>query len=332
MVIVSPEGRFLAANGTFCDCLGYTEEELLQKTVQSVTFPEDWPPFSQQLSDALAGGQGLRRVEKRCLHRSGSIVHTESSASLVRSRDGVPQYLVGDVLDVTKRKEAEEALSGMTRKLVEAQEQERTRIGRELHDDITQRLVMLAIEIEQAREHPLGTSLGAQGQAHQLSGKVKEIATDIQVLSHQLHSSKLEYLGLVGGMRSWCKEFGERQKMEIAFKSAGLQAPPPPEISLCLFRVLQEALNNAARHSGAKQMDVQLWEESGEIQLIVRDSGKGFDLTAAMQDRGLGVTSMHERVRLVGGTIVVDSKLMAGTTIHVRVPFSAKTRSQMTAG
>jgi signal transduction histidine kinase len=167
---------------------------------------------------------------------------------------------------------------------------------------------------------------------HELSKRGKEISSDIQALSHELHSSRLEYLGIVGGMRGWCNEFSARQGIEIEFKSSGSPNSLPPEISLCLFRGLQEALHNAAKHSEVKRVDVRLLEESGEIQLIVSDSGKGFDIATATQDRGLGITSMQERVRLVGGTIVIDSKPMAGTTIHVRVPLPAERGSQRAVG
>jgi signal transduction histidine kinase len=222
-------------------------------------------------------------------------------------------------------------LSGMTRKLIEAQEQERTQIARELHDDISQRLAMLAIEIEQVQEHA-ETPSEVRYRADELSKRTKEISNDIQALSHELHSSKLEYLGIVGGMKSWCSEFGERQGMEIEFKSSGLENSLPPEISICLFRVLQEALHNAAKHSGVERVDVELREESRNIHLIVSDLGKGFDVASAMQDRGLGVTSMQERVRLVGGTIVIDSKPLGGTTIHVRVPLEAERSFQRASG
>jgi signal transduction histidine kinase len=120
--------------------------------------------------------------------------------------------------------------------------------------------------------------------------------------------------------------------MEIEFKSSGLQNSLSPEISICLFRVLQEALHNAAKHSGVERVDVELREESRNIHLIVSDLGKGFDAASAMQDRGLGVTSMQERVRLVGGTIVIDSKPLAGTTIHVRVPLEAERSFQRASG
>jgi len=315
MVIVSLEGRFLGANTEFCGYLGYTEEELREKTVESITLADDWPALSKKLQELLAGRSSFRWFDKRCLHKSGRIVHTQSSASLIRSSDGAPQYFVGEVLDVTSRIEAESALSEMTRKLIAAQELERARIGRELHDDINQRLALLAMELEQLQENPSEIDSRAQ----ELRRQTIEISDDVQALSHDLHSSKLEYLGVAAGIRSWCKEFAERQKMDIDFKST-LRNVPPIEVGRTLLRVLQEALHNASKHSGAKRADVRLREQSGEIHMIISDSGKGFELDPALRGKGLGLTSMQERVRLLRGTILIKSKPLGGTTIHVRVP------------
>ena len=327
MVIVSPEGRYLAANRTFCGYLGYTEEELLAKTVESITFPEDWPSFSQKLSESLTNGSSFQWVQKRCLHKSGRVLYTETSASVIRSPEGHPQYFVAEVLDITERKRAEEALAAMTRKLVEAQEQERARIGRELHDDINQRLAMLAVELEQLQDDPSDL----QRRVQELRKGMGEISNDVQGLSHELHSSKLEYLGVVAGIRSWCKEFGERQKMEIQF-STNVSNALPQEIGLTLLRILQEALHNAIKHSGVRKVSVQLREHPREIHLVVSDAGKGFETEGALLGEGLGLTSMCERARLVNGTIAIDSKPMAGTTIHVRVPLESKHDSQRAAG
>jgi PAS domain S-box-containing protein len=327
MVIVSPEGRFLAANKTFCDCLGYTEPELLKRTIESVTLAEDWPAFSQKLQQALTEGHGFQWYQKRCLHKSGRVVFTENSTSLIRTNDGVPKYFVAEVLDVTSRKEAEDALSAMTRKLIEAQEQERARIGRELHDDINQRLAMLSVELEQLQLAPSE----APRRVQELRKRVTEISNDVQALSHDLHSSKLQYLGVVAGIRGWCKEFSQRERIEVDFRG-DVSSVLPPEAGVCLFRVLQEALHNAAKHSGVKRMEVRLLEDSSEIHLIVRDFGRGFEIDAAMQGSGLGLTSMRERVRLVNGTIAIESELMGGTTVHARVPFKASTSSTRATG
>jgi signal transduction histidine kinase len=225
--------------------------------------------------------------------------------------------MLGISVDITERKRAEEALSGVTRQLVEAQEQERARIGRELHDDVSQRLALLSMSLGQLEEKnnlPFEVWDGLQ----ELKQMTSNIATDIHVLSHELHPSNLEYLGLVSSMRAWCEEYGKQHELEIDFKSDELP-PLRQETSLCLFRVLQEALHNAAKYSGVKRIEVRLAEKSGEIHLIVRDSGKGFDINAARQKCGLGLTSMQERVRLVGGTMEIESKPRAGTVVHVCV-------------
>jgi PAS domain S-box-containing protein len=323
MVIVSPEGRFLAANGAFCDDLGYTEEELLGKSVESITLADDWPALSERLSEVLAGRNRLQRFEKRCLHKTGRIVFTESTASLIRSHDGKPRYFVGEVLNVTSRREAEETLSNINRKLIEAQEQERMRIGRELHDDVTQRLAFLALELAQLEHDPSEV----QSRVGKLRKEITEISGDVQALSHELHSSKLEYLGVVAGIRSWCKEFGERQNMEIDFRS-DVSIVLPSELGVCLFRVLQEALHNIVKHSGVKRVEVRLMEESNQVRLIVSDSGEGFDVESALRGKGLGLTSMRERVRMMNGTIAIESKPKAGTTIEVRVPLESQHGSQ----
>ena len=327
MVIVSLDGHFRAVNRTFCDYLGYSEEELLEKTVESITLAPDWPPFSQKLQETFTNGGSFQWFEKRCLHKSGRIVYTQSSASLIRGSDGAPQYFVGEVLDVTTRKQAEEALSGMTRKLIEAQEQERARIGRELHDDINQRLAMVAVELEQLQDDPSEIQQRVQKLRKELAG----ISNDVQALSHELHSSKLEYLGVVAGIRSWCKEFGEHHGMKINFKT-DIASSISSEIGVTLFRILQEALHNAVKHSGVKQAEVHLSEHSNEIHLTITDPGKGFELEAAKQGRGLGLVSMEERVRLVNGTIAIESRPMRGTIIRVGIPFRPEQIAQRAAG
>ena len=229
--------------------------------------------------------------------------------------------------DITDRKRAEQALADMSRKLLESQEQERVRIGRELHDDINQRLAMLAIELKQLPEDTPKLQIRVQ----ELREELSQISEDVQALSHDLHSSKLQYFGAVRGIGSWCKEFAQRQKMEVAFRS-DVHTPLPLSIGIPLFRVLQEALHNASKHSGVKRVEVQLREDCGEIHLVVSDSGAGFDVEAAFHSKGLGLSSMRERVRLINGTIAIESKPAAGTTIHVRVPMDTEPETQRKAG
>ena len=133
-------------------------------------------------------------------------------------------------------------------------------------------------------------------------------------------------------MRSFCREFGQLQQVEIDFQSHDLPTTVPPDISLCLYRVLQEALHNSAKHSGVGHLEVRLWGTSDQIHLTVRDSGVGFDGEAARRSPGLGLISMQERVKLVNGTLSIESQPNRGTTISARVPFSAGSDSMRAAG
>jgi signal transduction histidine kinase len=142
-------------------------------------------------------------------------------------------------------------------------------------------------------------------------------------LSHQLHSSKLEYLGLVPAIKIFCREFTEHQNVDIDFREHDVPETVPQDVSLCLFRVLQESLQNSAKHSGARSFETQLWASSGQIHLTVRDSGRGFDLAAAYGSAGLGLISMRERLKSVGGTLSIDSQDGSGTTIHARIPLDS---------
>ena len=158
----------------------------------------------------------------------------------------------------------------MSRKLIEAQEQERTRIGRELHDDIVQRLSLLAVELQRlqkdARIFPkLRSRLGG------LQKRASEIAADTQSLSHELHSPRLQYLGVAAAMRGFCREFGEQQKVKVDFQADDLPTLFSADISLCLFRVLQEALHNSAKHSGGEHFEVRLSGTTDEVLLTVKD-------------------------------------------------------------
>jgi PAS domain S-box-containing protein len=297
--------------------LGLTEPlHFPQQQFVDKIHPDDRSKFLATIA-GLTPENPTGEVTYRALAPDGSLVWLKSNGRGLFDTEGRLLRVIGMVADITDLKRAEEAMAGMTRKLMESQEQERARIGRELHDDINQRLAMLLLELDQLREHPSEF----QSRLQELRKEIDEISSDVQALSHDLHASKLEHLGVVAGIKSWCREFGERQKMEINFKS-NAPNPIPLETGVCLFRVLQEALHNAVKHSGVKQFEVHIAEHSNQVHLTVSDSGRGFDIEAARQGTGLGLTSMRERVRLVNGTIAIDSKPMSGTTIHVRVPSS----------
>jgi len=241
------------------------------------------------------------------------------------SPDGSLAGYIGSCVDITDRKNAEEALRGVSRKLIEAEEKERRRIARELHDDINQRLAMLAIEIQQLKDIPRPSAAMIRERAKELFERTTEISTDVQLISHRLHSSSLEYLGLAPAMRGFCREFAKHQKVEVDFTHSNVPGSLPPDVALGLFRVLQEALRNAVKHSGVRKFEARLLGVRDGIQLTIRDSGRGFDPDATASGDGLGLVSMRERVNLLKGTISIVSKAKHGTEITVRIPLVAET-------
>jgi len=248
------------------------------------------------------------------------------------SKDGSFDGYIGSCMDVTDSKVAEEALASMGRKLIEAHEDERTWIGRELHDDIIQRLALLAIELERRTQRLPDSAGQGRDQIYQLVPRLADITRDIQALSHRLHSSKLEYLGIVAAAESFCKELSEQQKVVIEFSHSGIPRTVPKEISLCLFRVLQEAAQNAIKHSGARQFKVELRGGPEEIQLTVSDWGVGFDEQDTIKHQGIGLVSMTERLQLVNGQLSIISKPGHGTTINARVHFNPQQDRLSAAG
>jgi PAS domain S-box-containing protein len=332
MIITTLDGRFLAVNSTFCNYLGYSEEELLRMTVEEVTQPEDWPLFWAKLQEAVATGGSFQRFEKRCRHKGGCTVYMETSASLIRTPNGQPQYFVGEAVNVTERKMAEQSLADANRRLIDAHEEERTRIARELHDDIGQRLAVLAINLEGLRHNLPSSKAEITKDIAEAVKQVQDLGSDVQALSHHLHSSKLEYLGLAAAAAGFCREVSNRQGVGIDFHSENIPKDLPKETSLCLFRVLQEAIQNAAKHSGSRHFEVSLSGGLSEIELTVRDSGIGFDPEEAMKGRGLGLTSIRERLKLVNGNLSIDSHPQHGTTIQARVPLTTGMKSAGAVG
>jgi PAS domain S-box-containing protein len=248
---------------------------------------------------------------------------------------GVPRFhtdgsfagYIGSCIDVTDRKLAQEALSDMSRKLIEAQEQERKWIARELHDDINQRIALLTVNLERLKEDTPAMAPPVMLRFDEILEQVSDLGSDIQALSHRLHSSKLEYLGIAAAAASFCRELSANHRVQIDLHSEGVPKGLPQEIALCLFRVLQEGLQNAIKHSGAQRFEVCLIGASNEIELSVRDAGTGFNAGVAMQGYGLGLTSMRERLKLVHGRLTIDSQVGLGTILRATVPFSDRSKA-----
>ncbi len=234
---------------------------------------------------------------------------------------------IGSCIDITDQKVAGEVLFNVGRKLIEAQEEERRRIARELHDDINQRMALLANGLQE-----VGQAISSNEDATQkkelrdLWQLTNEIATDIEHMSRQLHPSKLHYLGLAAAVRDLCHEAARQLKIEIECVVRDLPEDLDEGTSLSLFRTLQESLRNVGKHSHAHQVKVELTRRLGMILLSVTDDGAGFDTDDVENNRGLGLVSMRERLRSVGGEFSISSGPSQGTRVEGYVPAILKPR------
>jgi signal transduction histidine kinase len=225
------------------------------------------------------------------------------------------------VVQSRKLRRSEAMLKDLSRHLITVQEEERRRIARELHDDFGQRLALLKIELEILNQEE-GRSLraGAKERLRGLLSNVDELATDIQGLSHTLHSSKLQYVGLQGALKELCRQVSKQHHIAVDLKVSALTGPVPDEIALCFYRVAQEALHNAAKHSGARHVVVAVSSNHSLFHMVITDDGKGFN--QAETSLGLGLASMRERLQMVGGQLLVQSKPGSGTELEAQAPSS----------
>lgn len=217
------------------------------------------------------------------------------------------------IADVTDRKQAQEAAARFGRRLLHAQEEERARIARELHDDVNQEIALIAFKLQFWETTVGGLAPDSCDGLHEIRERLLQVGKDVQALSHRLHSSKIEYLGFLRAARRLCDEVTKLHQVQIDFTHSNFPDRLPEEVSRCLYRVLQEALQNAVKHSGARRFAVQLCSSSDGLEMSVGDTGVGFEIEQALLSHGLGLTSMQERMHLVGGQLSLQSQPGYGT-------------------
>jgi PAS domain S-box-containing protein len=224
--------------------------------------------------------------------------------------------------DISERKRSEEKLQALRSRLTRAQEEERARIARDLHDDTGQRLALLSIDLEQLKQFSVKSQSALTPQLDSLVRIASEITSDVHNVSRRLHPSQVELLGLVRALANFCKDFASRNSMEIRFVHPELPSNPSADVALCLFRVAQEAIRNVHKHSGVREAVVELTEVVGLLHLRVSDLGAGFDLASLDTAPGIGLLSMEERLRSMGGELAVQSTLGGGTIVEASIPLS----------
>jgi signal transduction histidine kinase len=212
-------------------------------------------------------------------------------------------------------------LGGM---LISAQEKERSRLASELHDDFSQRLALLAYGLENVAEAIPASAEEANRRLQNLAHTASEIGADLHTLSHRLHSSTLENLGLVPGVAALCKEFTAQQGIAVDFRHEDIPRTVQPEVALCLFRIVQEGLRNLRKHSGAQMALVRLDKRGDDLHVVVGDKGIGFDVKELRERNGLGIRSMEERAQMLGGRFKIHSELGKGTRVEAWIPLREK--------
>jgi PAS domain S-box-containing protein len=312
--------HYIEVNNTFERMSGWKRTEIIGRTPFDINIwvdPGDRIEFVKRL---LSGGSVKNLdVHARLKNREvwvgvgyGALIEINGETcvlSLIAS--------IEDFKESEKAKQAEQTLSSMARRLIQAQEGERVAVARELHNYID-RLLLVSANVGRSPASARRIVIGGNQQIAEATRDIENLVSDMQSLSERLHSSKVEYLGLAAAAASLCKELSNKKEVEIKFASEEVAKKLPPDVSLCLFRVLQETLQNALSHTGSESIEVLLRSESNEVCLTVRSTR--FDFEDSAKALPLGLIIIKERLKLVDGEFSVQSQAGRGTTIQARVP------------
>jgi len=323
VALVDPAGRFLYANPSYRQRLGLDPAELLGSDALALVHPADRPGFQRAWEQARASHEPLV-AEVRLRSRAGAWVHFETLGHWVYDDAGRAQQAVLVSRDITRRKQAEEALRSLPRLIVEAQEAERRRVARELHDSVNQLLSSARFRVQSIEERLQGQDDALWRETLKVQALLARAIDEVRRISRNLRPSELDDLGLMPALRSLCSEFAERTGLRL---SVALEEPAQrcsKETELTLYRIVQEALANIAKHAQAKTVEVRLVWQNGAVQAIIRDDGAGFEPQAVLSGRhrgcGMGLLDMRERAAYVGGSCMILSTPGRGTEIVVTVP------------
>lgn len=342
MALVGTDGRWLQVNRALCQIVGYSEEELLATTFQAITHPDDLDADLGYVNQMLRGEILTYQMEKRYVHKRGHIVWILLSVSLVRDQEGKPLYFISQIQDITQRKLALEQLQAahdrlrdMTRKLVAAEEEERRRLSRELHDEFGQALTCLKFDLVAVIKNL--SQGGAAVRPAEVTDKVRAMANLVDDIIEStrriatgLRPSILDELGLAAAIGWQAHHFQTRTGIvcETTIDPGLAQSPVEATLSTTIFRILQELLTNVQRHAQATRVRIALFEKENVLVLSVQDNGKGIEPARTGGSATLGIRGIQERVALLGGEFSLHGDPGRGTSVEVKLPCREATRPE----
>ena len=324
VAVLAPDGTVIECNRSPLEAAGITPDEVEGMKIWDCSWWDNDARAQDQLRRACerAAGGETARSDVTVQMADNRMTSIDFMLAPLTDVDGNVTCLIASAFDITERKTMENALRDLSARLIGVQEEERRRIARELHDDLNQRMAILSIELQQLdRAAPEGEE-ALHTRIQNLWTRAQGISAEIHRMSYQLHPSAAEHLGLAVAVQDLCCEVSEHQGLKIEFRQDGFPAMLPTEVALCAFRIVQESLHNVIAHSGADEAIVVLEKTDQAVSLSISDEGCGFDVESAGINGGLGLISMRERLRLVGGEIVIRSQPSRGTQIEVSIPLA----------
>jgi PAS domain S-box-containing protein len=320
--ITDGENRFTFVNQSFVKAYGHTQEEVLGRKPDFLYSPKNPPGLCEHIFRQTLGGSW--KGELLNCRKDGTEFPISLSTSEIKNSEGKTIGLIGVARDITERKQADEELRLLPLRIIEAQEAERLRVARELHDGVNQLIASAKMRLRKVEDGVASLNPAAREILARCSRLLVQALEENRRIAHNLRPSDLDEFGLAAASRNFCKELQSRTKLKVKYNIARIDQRLAPALELNLFRIMQEAVNNIEKHAHAREVRLRIAFHGDSIVLKIQDDGRGFDSRRSKAGKGkwhgIGLTNMRERAEFLGGTCTVESAPKRGTTITVRVP------------
>ena len=329
VVVLDREGRIVRFNEACRLATGYSTDQVLGQPVFDLLIPDEQAAAVRAVFQDLVAGVFPNAHENEWVTKSGARRLIAWRNTAIVDAEGSVEYVVGTGLEVTEHRRAQaeldrnrEMLRDLNARVISAQEESSRRLAREMHDGLGQRVTRLAFQVSRLRNRSADEEAPADPALDEIEQELRALGADIRNISHELHPTILQDLGLPAAIERECREFSREHEVHATWQVAGVPGSLAGEVQLALFRIAQESLANVRRHARATAVSLTLVREGNDLILAVRDDGRGFDPAGAGAQGGLGMTSMRERANAVGGRLRVETTPLAGTLVEFRIPLA----------